>query len=134
MLNHQSRVSLSLEDRQFEAVRAKEGGGKTAEGVLVRPGGMAPPVAMAGPYGYDELTLRIFLRHGIDSGTVQFFQDRIGRRATIVDQPRDERGNAGFHTPYTSSGLVTGATPSDYDADGTDPRVLEVTVQPDTAT
>ena len=92
---------------------------------------MAPGTAMAGPYTYEEMTLRRRLLHGADSGLYQFCLDRVGSRVAISEQPLDGNGRAGFHRPTAYGGVLTGVTEADYDADGNDPDVLELTVMPD---
>lgn len=134
MLQHQASVSVVLDGRDLGAFRGWEGGEKTSDAQLVRPGGMAPPIAMPGPYSYGEVTLRRFLRHGTDSGLIQWCKDRVGYRVSGARQPLDERGRAGFHSPEGVAGVLQGVTSTDTDPDGTDAVVLELTVLPDTQT
>lgn len=138
MLQHQSNVSLTIgtgdDARTFSPCRGREGGGRTAEGTLVRPGGMGPGEAMAQPPEYSETTFRYRLRHGVDSGVERWATDHVGERVVGIEQPLDQRKQAGFHDPITWGGILTGAEPSEYDADGGDPKVLEFTVLPDSLT
>lgn len=133
-LQHQHSISIVLEGRELGPFRAREGGGKTSEANLVRPGGMAAPEAFSGPYTYPEMTLRRRLKHGVDSGLYQWVVDRVGDRFAGSDQLLDQRGRAGFHRPTGFGGVITGVVPNDFDADGTDPEVLEFTIQPDSLT
>jgi hypothetical protein len=131
VLTHQAEVRYSLDGRDLGTFRTSDGGGKTSDAQLVRPGGMAPPRAFPGPYSYAEVTANRLLIHGVDSGLVQFCKDHVGWRIKGTIQPLDERGNAGFHQAENVEGVLAGVTTNGYDAAGTDAKVLELTILPD---
>ena len=128
MLNSQAIVRVQHVESGFDfgVFRTKEGGAKEGDNQKIRPGGMAPPEAFAGPYEFGDVTVGRLLRHGTDSGLVQRAFDLHAQRFAITEQPTDSNGRAGFHRPITYSGLLNTSTPPDYDADGTDPSVLEL--------
>lgn len=134
-LAHQRRVSVRVGERDLGGTfRTADATERSADGSTVRPGGMAPGVAMAGPSEYADKAYSRLLEHTTDSGLLQWCMDNIGSRMVAVEQPLDSRGQAGFHQPTTVSGLLIGASESDYDADGTDPWVLTLTMKPDSVT
>lgn len=128
MLQHQALVKVvhATSGFDFGEFRTKSGGAKEGDNQLVRPGGMAPPEAFAGPYAFGELTAARLIRHGRDSGVVQKAYDMHAERFTIIEQPLDDKGRPGFHRPMSYSGLLNTSTPPEIDADGTDPQVLEM--------
>jgi hypothetical protein len=120
------RVIHAATGFDFGEMRTKSGGAKSGDNQLIRPGGMAPPVAFAGSYTYGPVTVGRLLRHGIDSGLRQKANDFHGERFTIIEQPLDEKGRPGFHRPITHSGLLNTSTPTDVDTDGNNPMVLDM--------
>ena len=132
MLTFQATVTVRFEDGYtITKCATHEGGGITGDGIFIRPGSMSPGVAVPAPKGFDTLTVARTLTFGDDSGLVQAVQDRYGMRATIVKQPTDPRGNAGFHRPEGKAGVLTGANGADIDPNGTDPQLLTMTFQVD---
>lgn len=147
MLQWQQKVSVTIYPDATSAVdlhpetalvigecRSKEGGGGSSETGFVRPGNMAPGVAMPGPDGYDEMTLRRWIQHGTDSGLNQQMLAARGSRVVIVAQPLDAKRRAGFHRPVTTGGVLGNVSQPDFDPDSTDAMVVEFTVQPDSIT
>lgn len=138
LLQHNAQVyvthhdPLGGADETFGPFRTKSGGAKTGENQTLRPGGMAAPVAVAGTYAYDEVTVGKAIQHETDSGIVQKFYGWHGDRFTILSQPVDSRGRAGFHKPDSVGGLLNTSTPPEYDADGNDPMTLELVFTIDT--
>lgn len=129
MLAHQASVRVTHDASGFDfgEFRTRAGGAQEGENTLVRPGGMAAPVAMPGTYAFGEVTCARLLAHGTDSGLEHRARDLRGDRFTIVEQPLDAKGRAGFHRPIVHSGLLNGSTVSDVDPDSNDPRTLELT-------
>lgn len=129
MLQHQSIITVTHDGSgfTFPVGRTKDGGGKTGEATVDRPGGMAPPEAFAGTYEFEEGTVGIGLRHERDSGLLQKANDLYGERFTVTEQPTDPKGRPGFHRPIGHSGILTGSTLSDFDANGNDRRTLDLT-------
>jgi hypothetical protein len=136
MLTSEGLVSLLFASDGYVLApcSSRDGGGKTATGVTVRPGGMAPPVARVGPYSYDELTVEYIPRWETDSGLLQRLEGYQGTKVQMTFQPMDENGQAGFHTPEGKSGKVTGVAGSTYSSDGEDVSVFTITILPDRAT
>jgi hypothetical protein len=136
LLQHNAKVTVIHREsgESFGPFRTRAGGGKTGENTLVRPGGMAPPVATAGTYGYDEATVGKAIQFEVDSGLVQKFYGWHGERFDIIAQPLDSKGRSGFHKPDGASGLLNGSTPPEHDADGNDPQTLELTFTIDATT
>lgn len=129
MLTNNASVRVIHEEsaRDFGTFRTRGGGAKEGENALIRPGGMAPPVAMAGTWAYGEVTAARLLIHGVDSGVIQEVFNLHGERFSVIDQPLDAKGRAGFHKPVTYSGLLNTSTPPEIDADGNEPQTLELT-------
>lgn len=134
MLQHQARVTVIHDEsgRNLGVFRTKAGGGKEGDNQLVRPGGMAPPVAMRGTWAFGEVTVARLLRHGQDSGLVHWVNDHHGERYTCIVQALDDRGREGFHRPESYNGLLNTSTPPEVDADGNDPQTLELALTIDT--
>lgn len=136
LLQHNASIALVHDDTQerFGPFRTKTGGAKTGENTLVRPGDMAPPIAVAGTYAFDPVTIAKALEHEVDSGIVQKFYGWHGDRVTIIVQSLDSKGRPGFHAPDSYGGRINTSTPPEVDADGNDPQVLEVEVTVDSVT
>jgi hypothetical protein len=115
----------------FGEFRTRTGGGKTGDNQLVRPGGMAPPIAMPGTYGFDDLTCARIVQFEKDSGLAQKALDMHGERVDVTHQPADAKGRTGFHRPVVYTGLVNAVTPPEYDADSNDPATLEFVITVD---
>ncbi len=128
MLQHQSGVTVRHDATGFEfpPMRTRTGGAREGDNQLIRPGNMAKAKAFEGPSEYGEVTCGCLLEHEIHSGLTQKADGWHGDRFTITEVHKDARGRPGFHRPDAWSGLLNTSTPPEYDADGTDPKVLEL--------
>jgi hypothetical protein len=129
--NASVRVIRDADQRDLGEFRTRSGGGREGDNQLIRPGGMAPPVAMVGTYEYGEVTAARVVNLNTDSGLVQEVDGWYGDRVTLVEQPLDGKGRTGFHRPVSWSGLLNGHTLSDYDADSNDAKTLELAITVD---
>lgn len=120
-------LNLGTEFREVTGV------GVESETTTARPGSMAPPEKVSGTYQFTDVTLQRTLRHGKDSGLVQTVIGlaQNGARVRGTRSPTDAAGNVGLHKPVGFEGSLSGASESDYDADGNEVHTLSLVVAVD---
>lgn len=130
MLQNNASVRVTHRDTGFDfgEFRTRTGGGREGDNTLIRPGGMAEPIAFPGTSQFAEVTCARVVYFQKDSGLVQKALDMHGERVDVIQQQTDAKGRPGFHRPVTYTGLVNGIVGPEYDTDSNDPATLDFTI------
>jgi hypothetical protein len=94
------------------------GGGLEGDSSKHRDEGGSPSIALAGDPDVADVELSRSYDRARDDGVIQRLMDLYGNRMRVRLQPLDKRGNPGFYTGWTYSGILGSVSVPETDANG----------------
>lgn len=131
MRQNQYDIEVTVDGTALGTFDTFEGGEVDSDDTRYRPGKMAPAISLGGQRTVSAITVTRLHTLDRDNGLVHWLSERVGKgQVTIVKQPLDVNGSAGFFRPLVYTGILKTVTPPSADSSSDDAAMLELQVTP----